>query len=148
MYLNTLDVCFLWLLRNVQSGHLLEVSAPFLRVSLFLLNVLDVFGGGSKVFGNFSLFPTKYGWYVPSDLFWGIRSCCQVWNLTAHLSTVPLGYLSLILPAFSGRSQNFSEGLLLTRERCPWKSSTRLLFSSPLYKEGLGGMLPFSPTGF
>ena len=37
----------------------LEGSDPFLRFSLFLLNVSDVFGEGSEVFGNFQFFPCK-----------------------------------------------------------------------------------------
>ena len=53
MYLNTLDICFRWILSRVQYGQSLGGSAPILRV-LFSLHVSDVFRGGSKVGGKFS----------------------------------------------------------------------------------------------
>ena len=53
VYLNTLDIYLHWILIHVQSGQSLEVSAPLLRV-LLILNISDVFGGGSEVFSEYS----------------------------------------------------------------------------------------------
>ena len=53
VYLNTLDICFRWLLGHVQYGQSLEGSAPILRF-LFSLDISDVFGGSSEVVGEFS----------------------------------------------------------------------------------------------
>ena len=53
VYLNTLDICFLWILSHVQYRYLLEGSALILRV-LFYFAVSNVFGEVSKVVSNFS----------------------------------------------------------------------------------------------
>ena len=53
VYLNTLDICFRWILGHVQYGQSLEGSAPILRF-LFSLDISDVFGGDSEVVGEFS----------------------------------------------------------------------------------------------
>ena len=51
VYSNTLDIFFCWLLVHIQFGQSLEGSTAFLRV-LWLLNVSEIFGGGSKVVGK------------------------------------------------------------------------------------------------
>ena len=53
VYFNTLDICLQWLLSCVQCGQSIKVPTLLLRV-LWLLNVSDVFGGGSKVVREFS----------------------------------------------------------------------------------------------
>ena len=53
VYLNTLDICFLWILSHVQYRYLLEGSALILRV-LFYFAVSNVFGEVSEVVSNFS----------------------------------------------------------------------------------------------
>ena len=53
VYLNTLDICLLWLLSCVRSGKSHEVSSPVLRVLLFF-NVSGVFGGDFEAVGESS----------------------------------------------------------------------------------------------
>ena len=53
VYLNTLDICFLWILSHVQYRYLLEGSALILRV-LFYFAVSNVFGEVSEVVSKFS----------------------------------------------------------------------------------------------
>ena len=68
VYLNTLDICLLWILSWVQSGKLLEGSAQFLRVFLFF-DVSNIFGGSSKVVRViFPITPARARFSVPSDL--------------------------------------------------------------------------------
>ena len=74
VYSNNLDICLRWILSWARSGKPLEGSTPFLRV-LWLLNVSDVFGVGSKVVGIF------YHCSHASWLVYPIRS--------------PLGFLNL-----------------------------------------------------
>ena len=53
VYLITLDIFFRWILSHVWYGHLIEESAPILRV-LFSFDVSYIFGGVSKVVSEFS----------------------------------------------------------------------------------------------
>ena len=67
VYLNTLDICLLWILSWVQSGKFLEGSAQFLRVFLFF-DVSNIFGGSSKVVRViFPITPARARFSVPSD---------------------------------------------------------------------------------
>ena len=105
VYINTLDICFFWIPSRVQSGHLLEGSALILRV-VFSFDASDIFGGGSKVVGEFShcshvrwieSHPTYLGvsaivagYGIIGDLRFCFR--CRAFNLTtAHLAALLTG---------------------------------------------------------
>ena len=94
VYLNTLDICLILLLSRVQSGKLLEGSAPFLRV-LFFFDVSDVFEGVSEVVRKyFQLLPRKMDYlFCPISL--------RVSALVAgSLSVLPLVWWCLFLGDF------------------------------------------------
>ena len=52
------------------------------------------------------------------------------------------GILVTFYPCFLGGSLNFLEGLLRSRERCPWKSYPNLMFLYYLDGEVFGKMIP------
>ena len=102
VYINTLDICFRWLLSHVRYGNLLKISALILRVH-FSLDVSDIFGGVSEVVRIFSEFlPSKM-----ASLFSPISSGISA--LAARSSSVLIsgGFrASQCSPCFSGDLQS------------------------------------------
>ena len=76
VWLNTLDICFSWLLSHIWYGHLLKGSAPILRI-IFSLDVSNVFWrsprSGQQIL---SISSAQAGVSITSYLFVDIR----YWN--------------------------------------------------------------------
>ena len=98
VYYEILDICLCSIFRRVQSGYLLEVFTPFLRV-FFSTNVSEVFGGSPKVISkSFRSFPRKlaslFSISWSTNHLGGLCFCCWVDILLRSCLT---GFFGLLL---------------------------------------------------
>ena len=130
MYLNTLDICFLWLLCRVQSGYLLVRFSPILRVLCLFWCFWCFwrrFQSGQHILSSL---PHEMA-QVPYNILGSLRSCCWLWYsqgyllcsrrqvfdlLTARLAALLAGSWSQSSPWFSGFSKVLGRTDLRLRE--------------------------------
>ena len=113
VYINTLEVCFHWILSHILYGHSLEGYNPLLRVPPFLLNVPNIIGGGSEVFGKCTIVPTRDDLSHPiSSVLSALLSGFYIFLLVCpgYLQALhPLFYLlSRVVSKFLGRTDSIS----------------------------------------
>ena len=156
------DVWFLWLISHVQSRNLPSYSVLEVPLEAVVMSP-TFFEEALKWSANFSqLLPHELGWFVPSDILWGIWSCLRVLHPWVYTSALIVGYSAVRLLVWRRLFQALDskilpdswsflkllEGLLRDYERCPGNSDSCLLLFLSWNKECLIRLLPFSPTVF
>ena len=120
-------------------GGLLSLDSQPHPIWLFIWVIQSAFDGspfpsqcpqhhwrGFRSFGKCTIVPTWDGWSVPSNFIGDFRSSLDLISTSSSVG----GIFGIFIPystCFLGGYPKFSEGLIWSRERHPWKSSPFLL---------------------